>query len=168
MSGSSTEPEFIREQRVEVLLENSDGILKQKEDIRTVFDQTVDSELRFNNFDEIFDSLNRCLYSYVEEEEVTDVSEAILNTVLSFDSSIADDLIEDGENGKELFKFLTELEAQYRLPLRRTAKRMQVGHDWWRNVTTEPCYRSGRPMFDHEVVKDYEEVARFSCDAENT
>ncbi|GGN96749.1 hypothetical protein [Haloarcula pellucida] len=168
MSESTNQDMIFEEERIDLLLDNADGIIEQKEEIRSVFEETIGTERKFNNFDLFFRYLSGCLYGKVDEEEQDDVTEALLNTVNAFSTDAADRLCENGEKGQKLFEFITELEVEYGVDLDQRTNRIYKGHDWWSNIRTQPGYRSGRPHFTHEIIKDYDERVVIGTDAQNT
>ncbi len=156
------------EERIDILLEHSEDLLNQRKEIISVFDNTVASDLRFNNLDEFFRLLSGCLYGYVDEDDVSEVAEAIANTVVAYSTESADRLMEEGEDGEKLHSFLTELEANYKIHLERRTNRLHKGNDWWSNVKTEMGYRANKPHFRHEITKDYQDQVVISTDPQNT
>jgi|GEM_PF-2731430 len=168
MSGSTDQERLFEEERVDLLLEHSEGILEQRKEIRSVFEKTIGTDKKFNNFDTFFRYLEGCLYGKVDQDAQEDVAEALLNTINSFSHDAADQLREDGEDGEKLFEFITTLEVEYGLDLSQRTNRVYKGQDWWSNIKTQPGYRSGRPHFSHEIIKDYDEQVVIGTDAQNT
>lgn len=168
MSKSTNQNRIFEEERIDLLLNNSDGILEQQEEIKTVFEKTIESDHTFNSFDLFFRYLGGCLYGKVDEDDLNDIAEALLNTVNAFSTEAADQLRESGKEGEQLFEFITELEVEYGVALKQKTNRVYKGHDWWSNIKTQPGYRSGRPHFTHEIIKDYDEQVVIGTDTQNT
>ncbi|MFD1515137.1 hypothetical protein [Halomarina rubra] len=156
------------EERMETLREHLDAILDNKEEVRNVFEQTINTDLRFNELDTSLRYLSGVLYPEVEGEDSMVLAEIIVNAVVYFQPQFADTLLEKFEDGDKLVDFLTELESKYSVILTRRVNRHYKGNDWWSNVKTDSGYRSGQPIFHHEITKDYDERVLISSDPQNT
>lgn len=168
MSESEEIPESFDNEQIEALLSNVDGVLDNKDQIELGLEQSVDSGLRYNNYEPLIRSVGGPLYGDIEGEERSRVSEAILNITAEFPDQLAAYISENNEQGEELVIFLNKLEARFRIKVRRIVNRQTKGNDWWSNITSNSAFRGGRPVFYHEITKDYEERVVVSSDLQNT
>jgi hypothetical protein len=168
MSESDDPVESFDQERIEALVNNAEAVLKNKEQIELAIEQALDSELRFNNFDPLLQSVSGPLYGDVENEVRMLVSEALVNIIARYPSDLADHLSKNSEHGDELVDFLNRLEAKFRIKLQRRLNRQYKGNDWWSNIKTDSGFRSGQPIFHHEFTKDYEDRVVITSDAQNT
>jgi len=168
MSEEGSELSPFEEEKLEILKEYATEILNRTEEIERVFDQTIDTDLRFNELDTTLKAISGVFHESVDPSDQMELSEAILNVVANFSPNIADKLIEAGGECQRLSDFFHKLEASYSVILSRRINRYYKGNDWWSNISTDMGYRNRSPILRHEITKDYDEQTVITSDPQNS
>lgn len=168
MSSSDETGEFFSDPLTDKLIEYSDEVVKNREKIVFGLEQSLNSDMRYNTFKPILNSVAGPLYNDIEGNDRMKVAEAILNITANYTEEIADYISEKNQNEANLVEFLNEIEARFRIKLRKMVNRQTKGNDWWSNISSDVGFRGGRPIFYHEITKDYDERVLITSDLENS
>lgn len=141
-----------REEQIDILTDYAREISQNSERIERVFEDTFNSDETHNNYDDYLSTMELVLTGIVDEGDKQDVTSALVNLVINYDSELYDEIAESDDGLADLIK---KIASEYGLSIQRRIQRINQGHDYWNNVKSELSVRSNYPKFNHELVIDY-------------
>ena len=153
-------PSPSREEMVDEIIEYKQGILRLEDEIDLALSEAIDENEDPKDFSEVFSNLMFALTEEFDESVADDISEMLINLIVSIDRNIVD--VFESKEEKELLKLIKKYQYKFGYDLRRKNSRVHQGVNYWSNVSSNLGYRRNSPYIEHEFTIDHTEVRKIS------
>lgn len=155
MSSGNDGSRFGDDKIATAIIENEDLINENRERIRDAFRAGTDPKYA-DQIGQIGETLHWLFRRNISDDETDELINAILNSVLTFNSEVQSLL--EGEVEEDLIDFFVDLRVRYSDDLTQSVNLRNQGEHWWNDITTSIISRFGNHLLTHEFTVNMEKT----------